>query len=889
MPHACGYLILDIHMYEIDNSSRADEIVRALRDDSRLQLIDKGGYLRDGICPACGKKELYVRKSQPFRIACGRENKCGASWTAKELLPHLFENWEERFPPTDKNPNATASAYLREDRGFDIVRCHTWYSQESHRLKSGEYVPTVRFYLDEGRTRWWERLIGKTKADGQKAHIGGKRKQDGSLFRGDVWVPPGQNIEPGDQVFITEGIFHAMALAHAGKKVAAAISSSNFPSNLIEIYKGKDITWVLALDGDHAGRKYMKRHRIKILELKERVDICLLPDGKQDWDDLWQEGRLDDDLLDMCFYRGRLFMAGSVVEKAWHTLCRNPTQRRLTVDFNNALWEIEIDSKFAAELHDENITLNSPEGYERFNIACTVDQICTVYPRFVYLEKDELVGDQRYVFLIAYENQTATQTVGLDGTAVSSAEAFHKALLNHTSGGMYSGSAKAFKAMTKKWFRRKMMTVRSIPYVGFEKESGAWIFHNHAFLNGQKIARNEFDYFDLGLHGVKPRMSTFEIHTDCEFSPKWLPNYIRAFNHQGLAVLVFWLGSLFAQQIRAKQSSFPFLEFTGEAGAGKTTVLEFCWKLVGRSDSYEGLNIINTSKRAKRRQFNQISNLPMVLIESDQGGMMAGKSAQFNYESLKDLFNGRPPGTIGVATRDNATKSQNFLGTLVFSQNESVQGGEPILSRIVHCHADKKHHTQETREIARWFEKQDVADVGGFLEVALKNGNAILETMFSKFKSMETFFEQRGVKHQRVIKCHAQVAAMAHALRIIFPNFTDDMLRAFLDYLAERALEREDRIAADHPTVDKFWDTFEFINGEMTGGSLNISKDKEEIVFNLNMFRAQCHAYSQELMDLTELKRLLPSSKRHKFVTKNKPVWSPTEQKTMRCWVFKAK
>jgi hypothetical protein len=226
---------------------------------------------------------------------------------------------------------------------------------------------------------------------------------------------------------------------------------------------------------------------------------------------------------------------------------------------------------------------------------------------------------------------------------------------------------------------------------------------------------------------------------------------------------------------------------------------------------------------------------------------------------------------------------------LVFSQNESVTGGEPILSRIVHLHADKKHHTNGTRELSRWFERQEVSDVCGFLDAALKNEKNILDTMFSKFESMETFFEQRGVTHRRVMKCHAQIAAMAHAMKIIFPNFTEEMLRSFLDYLVDRALDRTKRCAADHPTIDKFWDTFEFINGEMTGGSLNISKDKEEIVFNLNMFRAQCHAYSQELMDLTELKRLLPASKRHQFVTKNKPVWCPTEQKTMRCWVFKAK
>ncbi len=868
------------------DTSRIGDIINGLLADPRLQLVEKGGYLRNGICPACGKKELYVRKSQPFRIACGRENNCGASWTAKELLPHLFENWEKRFPPSDQNPNATADAYLREDRGFLITRCHRWYTQESHRLESGEYVPTIRFYLDEKRTRFWERLIGKTKADGQKAHNGGQRKSDGTLFKGDAWMPPGQVLKKGDKVFITEGIFHGIALEHAGQKVAAAISSSNFPSNLIEANKGKGITWVLALDGDHAGRKYMRLHRTKILEMKERVEICLLPDGKRDWDDLWQAGKLDDDFFEECFYQGQLFTADSVSEKVWLMFCRNPTQRRLTVDFKNALWSAEVDSKFAAELHEERIELSSPEGFEKFKMSFTAERICNVHPKFLYLERDEQVGDQRYVFQINYENGTSTQIVSLDGTSVSGAEAFHKALLNTTCGGMYAGTNKAFKFMAEKWFRSRIKTVKSIPYIGYEKESGAWVFHDHAFVNGKKLAINQFKYFDLGSNGVKPNMNTFKIDTSGKFDPGWLGNYIRAFSYQGLAVLVFWLGSLFVQQIREKQSSFPFLEFTGDANAGKSTVLRFCWKLVGREKGYEGLNLINTSKRAKRREFSQVSNLPMVIIESDQGGTIAGKSSQFNYESLKDLYEGGPPGTIGVATRDNATKSQNFLGSLVFSQNESVQGGEPILSRIVHCHADRKHHSSETREIARWFENRPISEVGGFMEQALKNEKPILDTIFSKFNAMEKFFEQQGVKHTRVIKCHAQIAACAHALKIVFPNFTDDMLDAFLIYLSDRALDRDERIAADHPAVDKFWDTVEYLNEELGGNGLDMSNEKDRIALNLNMFREKCSHYGQEFIDSTELKKLLIASKRHKFIAKNRPVWNKKEQKTMRCWIF---
>jgi hypothetical protein len=877
-------------MYSENDTNRAGEIVRGLMEDSRFQFKDKGGYLREGICPDCGKKELYVSKSQPWRIACGRENKCGSSWTAKELLPHLFENYIKRFPPTPENPKATADAYMMEDRGFKLGKCRGWYDQEGHRLKdSGEYVPTIRFYLDRDRTRYWERLIGKTKADGQKAHVGGRRKPNGSLFRGDAWVPPGQELKQGDKCFITEGIFHAIALEHTGKKVAAAISSSNFPSNLIESHKGKGVTWVLALDGDHAGRKYMKKFRVKLLAMKEAVEVCLLKNGKKDWDDLWQAGKLDDDFLEECFYQGELFSAGTVGEKVWRIFCRYPTRRRHVIEFGNAIYSARIDSKFSAELQEDNIALNSPEGLEKFRTSCTVDLICNVAPRFLYMEKDELLDEQKYVFQIEYKNGTLSKLMGLEGTSLTSGDAFHKALLNNTNGGRFSGDNKDFSILTRKWLDDRMLEVQSIPFIGYEKNSKAWVYHDNAFQSGRKVKLNEHGYFELGQKGIKTSLGGIVLKTDGDFDPGWLPDYIRAFHYQGLAVLSFFLGTLFAQQIREKHKTFPFLEFTGEPGAGKSTVLEFCWKLVGR-DEYEGFDIAKSTTAGRRRAFNQVSNLPIVIIESDRDrGDNEKRPQQFDFDECKPFYNGRSTGTLGVATRSNDVDEQLFQASLLISQNAEVDGSEALLQRIVHCHVDKKHHGSGTREIARWFERQNASTVGGFLELALKNEKRILDTYSQAFKRMEPIFTEGGVRNERIIKNHAQIAACASALPILFPNLTDDVLQNFFNYLGNRALTREDRIAADHPMVEKFWETFHYINAEEDKNmEMNFSSDKHQIAVNLNHFRAQCMAYGQEVMDLTQLKKILPSSKRHKFIEKNRSVWNKTLNKSVKCWIFQA-
>lgn len=58
---------------------------------------------------------------------------------------------------------------------------------------------------------------------------------------------------------------------------------------------------------------------------------------------------------------------------------------------------------------------------------------------------------------------------------------------------------------------------------------------------------------------------------------------------RGTVVLVWWLACLHAEQIRQLQKTLCFLELVGEGGSGKSTLIEFLWKLVGRIE-YEGFD-----------------------------------------------------------------------------------------------------------------------------------------------------------------------------------------------------------------------------------------------------------------------------------------------------------
>jgi hypothetical protein len=132
--------------------------------------------------------------------------------------------------------------------------------------------------------------------------------------------------------------------------------------------------------------------------------------------------------------------------------------------------------------------------------------------------------------------------------------------------------------------------VETIDFVGYAREHGAFVFGDIAVKGGKLFQRNDEDYFDFGKLSPK----SLNQSVVCPSTLTWASTAKAGSPCCGNAsaprgALTFWLGAMFAEHIRASQKSYPFLEVVGEAGAGKSTLIEFLWKLVGRAD-YEGFD-----------------------------------------------------------------------------------------------------------------------------------------------------------------------------------------------------------------------------------------------------------------------------------------------------------
>ncbi len=78
----------------------------------------------------------------------------------KELYPDDFTNFNQRFIATQESQNATADAYLKYARGFDLARIKGWYRQGKFwHQKANKGTATVRFDIDPAHDIYMERLV----------------------------------------------------------------------------------------------------------------------------------------------------------------------------------------------------------------------------------------------------------------------------------------------------------------------------------------------------------------------------------------------------------------------------------------------------------------------------------------------------------------------------------------------------------------------------------------------------------------------------------------------------------------------------------------------------------------------------------------------------------
>ncbi|MDO4708558.1 MAG: toprim domain-containing protein [Pseudomonadota bacterium] len=870
-----------------------DVLPRLLAD---YDFKEKGEWLQQGRCPACGKRELYAKADSPWLLKCGRENKCAAQLHIKDLYPDLFERWSERFPASAESPTAAADAYLRDGRGFPLARLAGCYTQEYHHdRKRGIGSATVRFALPGGG--WWERIIDQPQRFERKANFA-----YGKSYHGQWWQLPG-GLEAGDELWLAEGIFDCIALELAGLPARSLMSCNNYPDQALAALKAAcqasgqplpKLVW--ALDDGAAGTRYMKQWHQRARQAGWESTAAYIRDvrgAKRDWNEAWQRGQMTEKDFARYRYNGALLLAENAQEKAL-LMYERRGRSSFHFGFEDQLYWFELDldkyNKARAKLEDDDDGRTDKELREAALVQSgMVREIANCLPVPLYYQRDSLTDESWYYFRVSFPHAGRPVKNTFTSSQLNSASAFKERLRSIAPGASFSGNTLQLDRMLEEEIFN-IKVVDTLPYVGYSLEHDAYVFGDVAVKEGRVHRLNDEDYFDLGALSLKTLNKSIGlcISPDAPVRQDWVPLLWQCYGPKGLVTLAFWAGSLLAEQIRAWHKQFPFLEMSGEGGTGKSTLIDFLWKLVGRT-GHEGIDPSKSSLAGRMRHMTQVSNLPVVLIESDRGE--EGHARRFDFEELKPLFNGRIGRSIGVKNAGNDTHDPPFRGTLVIEQNAPVEGKPQVLTRIVQMTFDKSRHSPENKRAADVLTQIPVESVSGFALTIARQADALVAQVKERFHGhMQALLARPDVREVRIAETHGLLMTLLDVLAPTLGLNTAQVTET-LALLGELAAQRQAAINADHPYVVEFWERFDYLDGKpLANGDridLDHSRDSGLIAVNLVEFESCLSRNGLHLpCPTTELKRLLRTSKRRRFIEASRSVNSITGNGTRRCWIF---
>lgn len=880
------------------------DVTRQLLAD--FEFKPKGDWLREGRCPRCQKKELYTHAAEPWVVKCGRIDKCRYERHVKELYPDFFENWSDRFKVTEATPHAAADAYLVNARGFDIARLRGCYTQENYVDRELDAsTATVRFPLPGGG--YWERLIDRPQRFGKKK----ARFNYGSKYQGHWWTPPGLDLATVEQVWIVEGIFDAIALWLHGIAAVAAMSCNNYPEHaLAALAKQRagdrpTLVWALDTDGtsnDGAGQRYTRKWVKQARQQGWDCKAAQIPqDGraKLDWNDLHQRDRLGEQQLKGYLHQGALLIARKPSEKAL-LIYNEAGKHEFPFEFGNRLWWFKLDlnkyAKARAALEDKDGGLTEDEIKEQALAECNgIQPISTCYPQALYYQRNEITDESWYYFRVSMPDDRPPLKNTFTGGQIMAAAEFGKRLASMSPGGLFTGTTTQLMHLMENQLVG-IKSVETIDFIGYSRDHGAYVFGDVAVKDGALYELNAEDYFEIGRTNIKSLLQSLKLDINArreDYTDKWFGDLYTAFGVKGIVALAFWLGSLFAEQIRQRDKSYPFLEAVGEAGAGKTTLLEFLWRLLGRDD-HEGTDPTKSTLAGRTRTFGQVGNLPMVLIEADRSnGADKMHAKQFDWDELKPLYNGRIGRARGLKSAGNETYEPPFRGTVVISQNAVVDASDAVLQRIVHLRFDKSLHSTEGALASKRLENWPIEQLSGWILAAVRREKKILDTLAEFGPGYEAMLKAHpNLKSMRICKNHAQIMALVDALDHVVPIGAEHKREAF-DYITQMAVARQQAINADHPLVQEFWELFDYLDGGEEGiPRLNHAHKDDEISVSLPHFMSVASQRGiNKIPSLTDLKRLLPESRARKFIAYKSVNSNITTREgngvTVKCWVFR--
>lgn len=271
---ACGVSGSIIDLYKAVKGVETGEAIKELAGMAGLAPASQQSHTRSQLAPKSEPKDIPEPTEAYSDIYEELVYLCGG--LDKESLDYLTGN----------------NRGLTEQIANDFLLCNIGdYQDIDKRLKakfSQDELQKAGVISDKGSLIFYKhKVIVPFISEGRVVFLQGRRIDEGQpkylhikrpvpLFNTDKLA----ELEKGDKVYVSEGVFDAMILEQNGYNAVAILGVNNFKPEYTDLFKGLEV--ILCLDNDEAGERATKE-LAKIFLLKgQAVKVKQLPDGIKD-------------------------------------------------------------------------------------------------------------------------------------------------------------------------------------------------------------------------------------------------------------------------------------------------------------------------------------------------------------------------------------------------------------------------------------------------------------------------------------------------------------------------------------------------------------------------------------------------------------------------------
>jgi hypothetical protein len=593
---------------------------------------------------------------------------------------------------------------------------------------------------------------------------------------------------------------------------------------------------------------------------------------------------------------GALALAESYYEKAELIWRWNTDKRYFVFEYKQALYSFAIDPAEYEKTLNKLLEMQPEDTRKQeenaFLHCATIKPVATFAMDFLYFQQPENGEDGQYFFRFRFSNNAPMQQFPFVGKVFGGGSDFKKAVMQKTPSALFTGTTKDLDFLYQQWMGSIPRIVRTLDFIGYDDDTKAYVYHDYAVQAGKVIHVNADEFFQLKTTGIKTTV-TIKQQLNTHQPKPWLHDYHTAFGDKGLIALAWWFGSLFAQQLRHRYQSYPFFEIIGEAGSGKTDMVDFLFKLIGKENDNFNPNI--STMPGFIRKLSESSNLPVVFNETDNEQIAADRhQRKFDWEIAKDWYNGQIGRYTGRKSNDNTTRVAYFKTALLAVQNVPVVASEAITSRFMGFKFDRSHHSDAGKLASERLQMLDITDVSGFTLYALQHEQKILDSFDAFYRAHFAKLANSSIKMQRIKHNHAQLSALVDCFNLILP-LSANTITALHTQIKALAEARQDTLNDDHPTIQQFWSNFDYLDSlslENSSGHVlsenrmnHLGADKNQIAVNLEHYIQMCSEAKLKPLEPLELRRLFPTSRARPFV-ENKKLRSKLLDRPLNCYIF---